>query len=314
MRRALACDYPEADIIRTVDEPRKAAWMRECCAQHVRDWLAGGSRVVLLDAAALDALDSVPIEVSLPVARRARLRVYLAPERAGGFAASAGTVGAVDGVFVDADATEWSPTFVPSCVTGRTPPVAMFGPSKLDLQRTYDASDHGQGVQRLERIIAAAVAALSDPLWLRRVVVRSETPTAPRRARKRGDPRAQPYDVLRLAPTPAPHVVRYREPVVVHETPGDDAQRDLSATGDRQRRIARGILLGRPLPEHDVRGHYRRIRTTAGRAIGAGWAFLHEGIRPEDLIADQPVIALVPVKPHTRGKGPRRDVLLKGRR
>lgn len=309
MRRRLACDYPDAEL-----EHMRPGQMDQAAAA-ARAWIAHGSRVVMLDADAVEALASVPLAMSLPVARRAEIAAYVSPLEPGGFDLTPDLDLAlvdIDGFWVcgEDDRTELSPVFLLAVVAhGR---VRCFGPSRLDENRSYSPGREDAAAKRIEQIVSATVAALSDPLWLRKVVVRSETPTAPRRARKRGDPRAQPFDVLRLAPTRAPHVVRYRAPVVLATAP---------PTG--RRRVGRGIVLGAPMPEHDVRGHLRRWRTTRARADANGWHIVQvlrsvdaEG-RPVGAPIANPcdaVIALVPVRAHVRGTGPRRDVLLRGAR
>jgi hypothetical protein len=299
VRRRLACDAYK------VEPPRRKGG-REDVAACLNTWSAGGSRVVMLDASAVRELEEVPVLESL-AGLRAHAPVYVAPLVAGGFGAPGPLPGRlVDGFYAACVIRDDAPADQPpsgpaygvelgSRVAGVQYWPAMYpgtagqgtqniGPSgviwaEMDMPRHPDE-------RRMLRLIAATMAALSDPLWLRKVVVRPETPHAPKRARRRGDPRAQTFDVVRLAPTSEPRVVRYREPVVIEPTP---------ARG----RVGRGIRLGAPIPEHDVRGHCRRLPRSEEWAAARGVPWV-DGF------------ALVPVKAHVRGKGPRRETLVRG--
>ena len=263
------------------------------------------------------ALEEIPAEVSA-AGLRAYLPLYLALQEPGALGPGPHPSVPVDGAYVatverdDTAKKADPPRFARDHDTPadglRVWPAAVWngqqaiGPSSV----VEAASTREPEADRLARLLLATVAALSNPLWVRRVVPslapESVVPTAPRRARKRGDPRAQPYEVLRLAPTPDPHVVRYREPVV-GTSPVPSTQR---------RRVGQGIVLGAPMAEHDVRPHRRRIVTTEDRAMERDDWIVTEllPVRPG---APAQCVVLVPVRPHVRGKGPRRDVLIRGK-
>jgi len=299
MRRKLACDGGEVGRHHGDDPAR--------LAQLIEWWKAAGSRVVLVSDDAIDVLACVPLAESVPAAAGDTEFFYIAPSGSDGFGLcdpESPDEAPLDGVWVFSvpPGTDDPPGIGYAVAAFRGGSVHTWGPYRA-------ASGRSSLSAHLERIIAATLAALADPLWLRKVIVCTDAQQGrkSRRARKRGDPRANPLSVLRLAPTKAPHVVRYLKPVVISPA-GPTAQ-------PPRRRAGRGIVVGPLLAEHDVRAHVRRIVTTWGRAAEMGWdiAKVLGTDAPESESPDAfPVLAMVPVRPHTRGKGPRRDVLVRG--
>jgi len=297
MRRRLACDWHK------VERPPEATEERLAGIEEAVDlWSRGGGRIVMLDSAAMAALEEVPIAASLGALRPLHPQ-YVASETAGGFNIPdfdvdgfyCATAGIGDGppVFttdaVQIEGVKYSPTIHGVC-SGDSQNV---GPSFLiTAKETGDAA-----TDRLHRLLVATLAAVANPLWVRSVLPGWEagehTPSSPRRARKRGDPRAKPYQTVRLSPD-ARHIVRHKEPVRCGQQP--------------PRRIGRGIVLGTPrvTAEHDVRKHTRRIVTTEERAME------RDDWTPVELLPESMVAVLVPVRPHVRGKGPRRALVVRG--
>lgn len=297
MRRKLACDAPEETRWTKLpeDDPKEA---EANFVEVVALWRAAGKRVVLLDAAAQERLSNVPPDVSLPaIVQSGRARaatatpgytpvfaVYIAPERL----TYIDDLAPFDGAWVLLLTRPLKLILVYGAYTPEG--FVVTTPEAIDPTSSICEPYLGSRTSHVARAIVAATAALLDPLWVRSVVVHSETPAAPHRARRRNDPRARPLEVLRLTPD-AHHVVRHAAPVIV-VGPGP------------RRRVGRGIVLGTPIAEHDVRGHVRRHPTTRVHAEQRGWSVLDDGDGNE-------VVALVPVRPHVRGKGPRRTTVIR---
>jgi len=300
MRRRLACDLHKVERPASGDIADRVAEIEEV----MRFWARDAGRVALLGPDAIRALEEVPAADSLS-ALGPMHTYYIAPSVSGGFGIGFDDGSVLDGFYciTGADVDEPLITDDPDLpITGIRYWPTIFGIHSADAQNigpsglTLGNPDGHPGVDRLHRLILASMAAIRNPMWVRSVLPGWEagerTPSAPRRARKRGDPRAKPYKTVRLSPD-ARHIVRHKEPVRCGQQP--------------PRRIGRGIVLGTPrvAAEHDVRKHTRRIVTTEERAME------RDDWTPVELLPESMVAVLVPVRPHVRGKGPRKAMMVK---
>ena len=308
MRRRLPCDCERVAI--DPDGWGDTEANRSSLNEAIMLWREHGSRVVLLTMEAAAALHGILPEAALasPALSDSPRAVYVSSTEAhvpgidgpiGIYCIPSSHVAGQTEIRADSIQDIDGLTMLLSEEWSGQPGVQRFltGPVPFRLGGSPAIPPGAVGVA--VRTALAAYAAIHDPLRVRRVLPGVEaaevTPTAPRRARRRGDPRAQTYRTVRLTPD-ARHVVREKGPPIRCDSPAPT-----------QRRAGRGIRLGEPMAEHDVRGHYRRILTTEARALEHGWT-IYQVLAPESARpnAPQPVRALVPVRPHTRGRGPRR--------
>lgn len=299
MRQALPCDCPMLAI--DPDEWGSTAQSRELVNTAVALWRSHGSRIVILGMDAAAELNTVPMveSLSVPALSDEPKAVFVTVEVPPGHTAlgvycfptadEPGLVGARIGSNMPIDAVSSLP--VEERPGQRGVQVFLAPPLTMRLNSESTPPD-GAPTFLAIRVSLAAYAAVHDPLWVRRILpgwgVSTTVPFAPRRARKRGDPRAEPYKTVRLTPD-AKHIVRRR---------GAPIRLDSAARPPSNRRAGRGIRLGEPIAEHDVRGHHRRLN------------------RPKEWADERHLqwidgFAIVPVRPHTRGKGRRKPMLVR---
>ena len=342
-RRFLGCDQSRFMPALVAKHHDRAAVVGHALRQRDR-WAADGRRVLLVDDPALDALAEVPLQdIAEELAKRTWPCTYIAPQVPMALPPRVGRHSsrgiAWDGAWVSPSAGTDDLTEL--CDLGATEEEAKVltnAPGLLvttlwhGLAAVADAVDKAGAVdatmflpfagmplldsvvdphladvdrnvrwtRRLWRGLYGALAASLNPLLLRRVVVHNENGRLPSGARKKNQPHSTHWRVVKLAPD-ARHVFVPGPPLSLFPSS------PLPPSPSLGLQLIKGIRLGAPPPpiaEHDVRGHLRRLRrgavvVPADELAAHGWTVV-DGV------------TYAHVSPHVRGKGPRRETLIRG--
>lgn len=283
-RRKMACDYDS--FLQPFGGPPTGMRIR-------KQWANGGRKVVVVATDAHAVLRYESFSVSLQrIAKAAKYSsCYVGLHEP---ITTPGAPARIDGVFF-AVTPEWF-GFQAAMTMDNADGAALAPARRVDYtgQRDFVNAERDLStaldpdIAGMLRTAAAAMAAIADPAYLLRVGGTAQ-PGAGFDGAKKHRERSAPFRVLRLAPTKAPSV-------------------EIAVRAPQPRRALfprRGIAVGGLIAQHDVRGFFRRHITTAEHAENRGW-------RVVERHADATVTVAVPVRPHVRGKGPRKDVLIVG--